>query len=234
MLLEQIQLTKDYGEELGIEERYLKELGELEQKVKTAKFSKRQPKIFLEDETKRLAEIADIINLASNQGLKRKYRLGSSFTFMGLLPHIVIYLLAYFALVPKNLFDQYKAFYIVFVIILILLWLFWFNLVLNSLYIKHFLPLMFKDNQIKNSTAFSFNSIFILICLQPLFWIIFFAPRLINSSWLLFLNNIINLLITSFTSNLITAIIAIFATGSILILLYKKIIRKYLLPWLVS
>ena len=102
MLLEQIQLTKDYGEELGIEERYLKELGELEQKVKTAKFSKRQPKIFLEDETKRLAEIADIINLASNQGLKRKYRLGSSFTFMGLLPHIVIYLLAYFALVPKT------------------------------------------------------------------------------------------------------------------------------------
>jgi hypothetical protein len=228
MLLQRITGYKYFGEKMGIEERYLKELDELEQKVKTAKFPKRQPKIFLAEETKRLAEIEDIIDQAGKQGVKRGYRLSYRFTFIGFLPHIVLYFLTYFILVPRKLFDEYKAFYIVFGIILFLLWLFWFNFLYKALYIKYFVPLMIKDNPHYKRARFSFISIFICICFQPLFWIIFLAPRLINSSWLSFLNNSINLLIITFTSNLITAIIGLFTICSILILMYKKIIRKFL------
>lgn len=224
MLLQRINHSKYFGDKFRIGEQYLKELDEVEQKVKTAKFPGRQPRSFLEEETKRVSAIEEIIDLASKQGVKRSYKL----TIIGFLPKIILYFLAYFTLVPKKLFDEYEAFYITFGIILFFLWLFWFSFVYKSIYIKYLIPLINNNTSSSNRVKFSAASIFIFICFQPLFWILTIIPRLINSSWLLFLNNIINLFIQTFTSNLILAIGGLITISSLTILLYKKLIRKFM------
>jgi hypothetical protein len=223
------------AEQLGVEPQLLETLDKTEQNIKLARVYVRKYRDFLKYENNQLDTLQEKLNTIKETNQKNYIEDMKASVFTRVLictPNILISKLYYLALVPRNIPTSSAYIYMAAGDILFYTWIFTcvlYCIAYSYITINYIIPFIEKYPSLKIPTKFCSASTFLFLYGQLLFWSASLTPKLISPSWGPSIVNIVNLLITVFTSSPITAVLALITlipiAGSIL-----KRYKKTLLP----
>lgn len=202
-------------------------LHQLEGRVSSITPSGRNAKGFLHNEMQALHAIQRLVR----QKYRQRYKRNVVVFLCTALPTAALYIALFFVLLPHNAFHMHQVFYLAVAGSLFVLWLLWALVLLATfryLCITYLFPYMQTHPTQAKSTAFSANSLFIFICMNPLFQLANLAARIVRPSWETFFSSLVAVIVQAAISNPFTAFVNMGAFLTIVFGLYGFLQKRHL------
>lgn len=216
--LRTIARTKHHAQTLHMKGPIVQELETLRLRVEALTPSAKTAKGFLQAETQVLTSIQKAIRKHSI----RRERRSTLLFLLCALPTALLYLSMLFALTPPSVYQANLLLYLTIATTLFCLWILWAVFLLftyKHLFRLYLVPYFTHHPEQAKSMTFSANSVFGLLCMNPLFQLASLSARLVQPEWSRFPSTIFTVFIQAFVSNAFTALANFIALVSVLVAL---------------